>query len=148
MQIIRKLEQANILCNAGSDTNFSMGREKCYYTIKEMTKLQGNNLLWLGECLGLEYVQYRTKDFVVPITGVYEEGQVGIGTGTVINANTILTCGHVIDEMKVDDLVVINKKENKIYDKKSHPKIDVGLVKLSEPVDLGYQIIFGCLFAC
>lgn len=144
--LVKKLEQANYLCNAGIDTGFTMGGEKCYYNIKESTNLQRGNPLWLGECLGLEYILYRTKDFVVPITGKDATGKVGIGTGTLINMDTILTCEHVLTEMSIDETININNKDIKISDIKPHSKVDVGIIKLSEPVELGFQTAFGVAY--
>lgn len=142
--IVKKLEQVNILCVAGSDTNFSMGSEKYYYTIKESTNLQKANMLWIGEILGLEYIQYKLRNFVVPITGrCIETEKLGIGTGTLINSDTILTCEHVLSDMKVDDSIEIADKIIAIKEIKKHSKVDVGFIKLSEPLDLGFQILFG-----
>ncbi|NLL18045.1 MAG: trypsin-like peptidase domain-containing protein [Clostridia bacterium] len=143
LALVKKLEQSNFLCKAGKDTGFTMGGENCYYCIKELSNLQSKNPLWIGECLGLEYIQYRTKDFVVPITGIDSTGGIGIGTGTLINENTILTCEHVLTEMKVDDEVRINKTNIKVLDVKPHSKVDVGIIKLDKSVDLDFQMVFG-----
>lgn len=146
INLVKKLEQVNFLCDAGKDTGFSMGGEKCYYFIKELTNLQKSNSLWLGECLGLEYIQYKTKKLVIPIAG-YANGQHEIGTGTLINNNTILTCKHVLEDMVVDDTITIDGKEikiaDKIFDKESELGADVGLIKLKEPINPACQIVFG-----
>lgn len=72
-------------------------------------KLRGKPL-WLGEYLELEYINYRAARFVIPITVIESKGNVGIGTGTVINPNTILTCAHVLNDIVVNDYITINGK--------------------------------------
>lgn len=143
LTLVKKLEQANVLYSAGSNPNFSMGLEKCYYFMKELTDLQKTNWLWLGEALGLEYIQYKAQEFLVPITGVGSEQKVGIGTGTLVNNDTVMTCAHVLTEMTVDKKIKFKNKEIKIVEVKTHDLVDVGIIKLSEPVDLDYQLIFG-----
>lgn len=143
LQLIKRLEQGNFLCSAGVENGFTLGGEKCYYFTRELSNLQQKNLLWLGECLGLEFILHKTKNFVIPITGEEPTGKIGIGTGTLINSDTILTCSHVLNDMKVDKTVNIGGRKIEIAYHKSHDKVDVGIVKLTEKVNLGFQLIFG-----
>jgi V8-like Glu-specific endopeptidase len=92
--------------------------------------------------LGLEYIQHRAKIFVVPITGS-NQGQQGIGTGTLINNDTILTCAHVLNDMEIDSSVKIFNSDYEIKTKESHDKIDVGIIKLKKSIQGKNQIVFG-----
>jgi S1-C subfamily serine protease len=144
IRVIHQLEQANLINFAGNEgAGFSFGGEKCYYSNLELTDLQSENLLWLGECLGLEFIQYKTSPFVVPITGKDKKGDVGIGTGTLINENTILTCAHVLNEMTVDKTIHIDGREIAIKEINTHSSLDVGYVELSESVNAPFQLQFG-----
>lgn len=145
LQLITRLEKSNFLTYAGTTGNFSLGREKCYYFTRELTLAQIKNSLWLGECLGLEYVEYKSRPFVVAITGK-SNGDEGIGTGTLINEDTILTCAHVINDMTVDPVVKINGKNITIIETKTHDKVDVGFIKIAESINLDSQLAFSEAF--
>lgn len=143
LQLVKRLEQEGLLTFAGTTQGYSMGGERCYYYTKEITKVQATNLLWLGEALGLEYVQHKTRPFVVPITGMETSGDVGIGTGTLINKNTILTCGHVLNDMRLDKTVQISGKDIEIASYRAHDSMDVGIIRLTEEVNLGFSLPLG-----
>ena len=72
-----------------------------YFFLMELTSLQKKNDLWLAPALGPEYLKYRLHTSVVHIIGDDKDGQERAGTGIIIAPNWILTCAHVIEDMKV-----------------------------------------------
>jgi len=141
--LVKRMENEGLLTFAGNSHGYTMGGERCYYYTKELTRVQSTNLIWLGEALGLEYVQHKAEPFVIPITGIEPRGNVGIGTGTLINKNTILTCGHVLTGMELDKTIKIDDKDIEIDYCKPHDRMDVGIIRLAEEVDLGFSLPFG-----
>lgn len=140
--LAKKLERSNFLCYAGRE-GYSMGGEIHYYFCKELSEIEKSNTLWLGECVGIEYIWYKIKNFIVPVTGIDSNGSEAIGTGALINSNTILTCQHVLNDMKINDSVMINGNKIKVKETYTHDLVDVGLIKIVESVDMDFQIVFG-----
>lgn len=61
--------------------------------------------LWLGNILGADYIGHEIKKDLVLITGVTAAGDCAVGTGLLVIPGVVLTCAHVIDDMKIDDRV-------------------------------------------
>ena len=131
-QLLPLLERKDVLQKAGTLNTVILG--ECYYYFKELTACQQTSLLWFGDVLGLGYIQYKLSQNVIHITGITPDGNIGNGTGFLINNKTVLTCKHVVENMVPDETVRINGKEFKFEIKKHHEK-DVALLVLEKEVE-------------
>lgn len=128
------LENKGFLVNAGN-TGQTPGFSTCYYFMKELSTIQQKGTLWLGSALGAGYIGNEIKKDIVLIIGKTKQGDCAVGTGLLIAPGKILTCAHVLDDMKVDDHVEVHGAKFNIDCCLSHKKVDVGLILLQEKVD-------------
>ena len=127
--LIRTLASKGILTYAGNGPG-SPGLNTCYYTMKELTKLQSENDFWLASILGANYLREKLEPFIVRIEGENKDGKSGTGSGVLISPNTILTCGHNIKDMNINSCWIKTTKLN-IVEQKAHEKYDIGIIKIS-----------------
>ncbi|MBF0593117.1 MAG: hypothetical protein HQL02_13620 [Nitrospirae bacterium] len=121
LNIIRKLENANYISHAGKK-GYMLGFENCYYTSKAFTTIQSHGYYWLTEIIGFNYLVENAAPIIVQITGKDKNGDVHCGTGILCTNNVIITCAHVIDDMKLDEIQHLNAESVKIVEKRSHEK--------------------------
>lgn len=131
-RVLSLMERAEILTFEGNSNSALLGRH--YYSLKELTNLQKRNSLWLGEAFGFPFLHEKLKANVVHITGITEYGDIGNGTGFVINSNTILTCKHVVSEMTPDNHLTIHG-EQYTYKVKISEEQDIALLVLDKCID-------------
>ena len=129
--ILSMLERSGILQNMGRSTGAYLANT--YFSLKELTTLQKQNCLWLGDAFGFSYLQKKLKGNVVHITGHGKDERIGNGTGFLINSKTVLTCKHVIQDMEPDEVICILGKEYS-YSTAVHESLDIALLHLSEAV--------------
>lgn len=130
-ELSSKLTTSGILTYMGMDGKGSAPFNICYYSMFEKTKLQENNSFWLGSSLGLSFLSHLCSKFVVSIIGKNSNGDVGIGSGIIINNDTILTCKHNLEdlnEIKCDSTFF----EIKIIETFRHKVCDIGLIKIEK----------------
>jgi Trypsin-like peptidase domain len=132
--LLRRLERAGIMVNAGSEPGFLLGLERCYYAVKESNSLEVQNALWLTEVLGLSFAAMYLTPSVVHLTSKTKEGDEHGATGIFLNNNTIVTCAHVISDMTLDSVVRIGNIPIGITKQLAHEDIDVGIVQLKQAV--------------
>jgi S1-C subfamily serine protease len=140
-KLITKLEKASILTEAGRKGG-APGLNNCYYFMKEVTSKESLGSLWLSQALGFELINFLMSPYIVPITGKNKLGDENIGTGTIISSRLLVTCAHVLTDMKVDEYITIRDKKIKINSIKSHKSIDVGLIYLDEDVNFLQDLTF------
>lgn len=126
-EVAAKLCHANIIQYMGGN----IFDEKYYLTI-ELSERQGKGLLWLGRALGPAYIGSEIAKDIACISGKTEAGDLAIGTGVLISDVAVLTCAHVVDDMKVDETIQIGGVEFAVRDVASHEVADVGLIFLQE----------------
>lgn len=137
LSLLKKMEQVGILEFAGKRNNAN-----CYYFVKELTQKQRNSLIWLTPAIGADFLRYLLSPCIVQITGKINE-DIHAGSGIFISPTIILTCAHVLDDMQIDEVQLINGQEIRVVDFKSHPKIDVGFIKIEHPFDYAEnQVVF------
>ncbi|MGY1951639.1 S1 family peptidase [Pseudomonas pergaminensis] len=128
--LLDSLEHAGIL-NVMGQSNF-VTAPNYYYFLKELTEREKKGALWLAPALGPEFLIHHYKKSLVHILGANSEGDEHAGTGLILDATTILTCAHVINDMTLYDKQIIQGVERSIAKAVTHESIDVGIIKLTE----------------
>lgn len=103
-----------------------------YYFLKEFTEQEKKGTLWLAPALGPEFLIHHYKKTLVHLLGATSEGDEHAGTGLILDATTILTCAHVINDMTLYEKQIIQGVERSIAKTVTHESIDVGIIKLTE----------------
>lgn len=94
-ELVEKLKRHNVLqYRGGLDLNAS------FFFMREFTEREKKGRLWLGSILGSAYIGHEIEKDIVYIEGTTPKGDISVGTGTLIKGGVILTCAHVIDDMK------------------------------------------------
>lgn len=128
-ELVEKLKQRNVLqYRGGVDLNSG------FFFMRELTEREKKGRLWLGSILGSAYVGHEIEKDIVYIEGTTPKGDISVGTGTLITDGVILTCAHVVDDMKVDYVKIRGQRFN-IKDARSHEIVDVGLIFLNETIE-------------
>lgn len=126
--LIERLEAKGILVNMGASGNVII--PKNYHSLMELTKKQELSHYWFADHLGGEFIYDYFNDFTVRIIGENEAGDEHAGTGVILSNNVVLTCAHVLNEMKPNNEQVFQGQNAKIKETRCHPKIDVGVIVL------------------
>lgn len=128
-ELVDLLKNSSILQSVGGG---GFTNERFWFN-KELTNREKKGKLWLGRALGESFIGHEIEKDIAYIEGLTLEGDISVGSGILINANIVLTCAHVVNDMKVE-FVIINSKKIKIKNCSSHNDVDIGLVYLEEPV--------------
>jgi len=133
--LMRKME------NAGKEGVGFLGN--CFYFLKEITDKQKKGKYWLALAIGADFLEYILSPNIVQITGKNKYGDVHAGSGVFISPKIILTCAHVLDDMKIDEAQFINEQEIRVVKHKSHPQIDVGFIEIESSYSPDeHQVVF------
>ncbi len=127
-ELLLQLSDAHMLAEMGWGKEAYIGRR--YYFLREFTEIEQQGILWLAPALGAEFVLQMFASVVVQLVGVKEPGDVRAGTGLTIAPNWLLTCAHVLRDMKLNPAQSFAGREYTVVDTRSHPDVDVGLVKV------------------
>lgn len=127
-ELLRDLAFAHILTDMGPGKGVVMGAH--YYFMKELTAKQKTGPCWFAPALGGEFIYSIFGPAALHITGVDSSGDVVAGTGIAINENWILTCAHVLNDMKVDQVQNFGGVRCEVSELHSHPEIDIGLMRV------------------
>ncbi len=138
--LLRRLEHTGLLVPLGHGRDVFLGTR--YYFIKEFTKIERKGILWLSEALGPQFIRSQYAPFTVQITGETESGDVHAGTGLVIAENWILTCAHVLKDMKVHDQQAFNGQARTVTACRPHSSVDVGLIRVEPPMSVMLALAF------
>lgn len=133
-ELIKKFENQGLLVAAGSRVG-SPPLNSCYYMMKETSSIERLGLLWLGKYLGKGFISHHIQNNLVFITGKTTKGDLGVGSGILLNDKLVLTCRHVIEDMKLDAHVKIRGISYLIEKHEAHSCLDVGFIVLKESVD-------------
>lgn len=139
-ELLAELAKHGILKEVGRTGDLLLGTN--YYFLLELTSRQQEGILWLARALGPEFLYEAYSQATVQITGVTASGDVHAGTGLVIAPNWLLTCAHVLHDMKVDENQLIFGSSHRVMRALPHPTIDVGLLELEQPMPLLPGIAF------
>ena len=132
-RIVEKMVSAGLLVRAGPSTSLIAGLQDhyLYFTTVEDAK---RDLFRLVPVLGPEYLYKLCAPSLVHVTGTSDCGAVS-GTGLVVHTFHVLTCRHVVSDMKLDQRQVFQGIEytigtNSIY---SHEEIDLAVIRVDGP---------------
>jgi hypothetical protein len=102
---------------------------------REHTQRESLGNLWLGSVLKEEFIGNEIQKDIAYIEGKTLKGDISVGTGILVSSKAVLTCAHVVDDMKLDEYIQIGGRKVKVEETISHDKVDVGLVFLNESID-------------
>lgn len=134
VEIILRLEQNGVLIRAGTEGS-ALQLSNCYYFIYELSALARKGYLWLGTAMGVDFIGHFVKQDVALITGITKQGDLSIGTGMLVLPGIVVTCAHVISDMKVDETLQIQENKKRILKTVIDPIVDFGIIYLEEPIE-------------
>ena len=106
---------------------------KSYYTFSELSKLRERGVLWLAKTLGGQFVHHHVSPAIVHVVGENDKGE---GRGIVFDEHHVLTCRHVVSQMKVASKQVFQGKTVTIEDIFPHETEDVAVIRVKEPLTI------------
>ena len=132
--LLEKMASTDILIDMGHGSSSNVMIPKCYYSLKELTKLQQSGIFWLAPALGADFIFCYAAPGIVQITGTNEEGDAKAGTGIVFHPHYILTCRHVVCDMTVDKKQIFQGSECVVEEPsiRIHPKVDVAVIHVHQ----------------
>lgn len=141
--LISRMTQIGFLTFEGHSSQGAMGFAQMYCFNRERSNKELRGLLWLGKVLGPGFIGFQIKPALVRITGK-KLGDPAIGTGTHVLPNFVVTCAHVIEDMTIDDMLLVNSCAATVTSKFVSKNADVGVIEISPPIpchlpDLAYR---------
>ena len=133
-EIISKMAFAGILAYAGRGKRALAGLDD-YYLYFAMDVEARRGRFRFVSVLGPEFLFHLCAKGLVHITGTNSDGDVVAGTGLVIHPSYVLTCGHVVSDMKVDKQQEFQGQECAV-NKDSihvHDKVDIAIICVDGP---------------
>jgi hypothetical protein len=106
---------------------------KLYYSLKQLTKMEGRSWAWLTPALGPDFLYSYFGSHTVHIIGD-KDGEERGGTGWIISSRHVLTCAHVVTGMTVRPVQHFQLAACNVIGIHAHPTIDVGIIEMSQPV--------------
>lgn len=119
--LLARMERDNILVSFPSYSGNVM-LPKSYYALSEVSDLRRQGLFWLAKTLGGRFVHAQMSPAVVHIVGEADRGE---GSGIVFGSHHVLTCRHVVTDMKVAKEQVFQGRTVSIDQIVKHPNVDV-----------------------
>ena len=135
-RIVERMVGAGLLIRVsyGQPSNCGLGDHYLYMPIE--AEVARGSLHWVS-VLGPEFLYQLCAPNLVHITGKKDDGRVAAGTGFVVHPSFVLTCHHVLSDMKVDDRQRFQGKEYAVPEESihPHPDVDVAAIRVSgEPL--------------
>ena len=142
-QLLNKMVTTGILQYVGSSINKSTLFPGLYYFLNIYSSERGQGHLWLAPALGAEFIYHITARGIVHITG-NANGEVKAGTGIIFHPNFILTCRHVVCDMKVDHQQTFQGNECIINESSihKHKHTDIAVIQVSKPLQPIQGLVF------
>jgi hypothetical protein len=126
--LLSQLASRNILTEMGAGSDPIVGKH--YYFLRELTRREQEGWLWLAPALGPEYILNVFSSVTFQLTGTAATGDAHAGTGIAFSPRWILTCGHVVTGMQIDEKQVSDGKEFRVVRALAHGEVDVALVEV------------------
>ncbi len=132
--LLGQMASTDILIDMGHDRSGHALIPKCYYFLKELTSLQKSGISWLAPALGPDFIFYYAAPGIIQIAGTKDNGDKHAGTGIVFHPHYILTCRHVVCDMKVDSPQTFQGVECTIAESSihTHPEVDVAVIQVHQ----------------
>lgn len=135
-QFLERMVSAGILMRAGSGySNPSIGGLGYHYLYAELEwEISRGEFRFVG-VLGAEFLYRLCAPSLVHITGTGNDGTARAGTGMVISPFHVLTCRHVISDMKVDVRQIFQGRNYAVRQDsiRAHADVDVALIQVDGP---------------
>ena len=130
-QIVRKMEDADLLSYGGSGKRSAarIDYHYAYYTTKVEARRKTFRFV---PVLGPEFLYDLCAPGLVHITGT-KDGDVAAGTGLVVHPSYVLTCRHVVCDMKMAKQQQFQGHEVNAQLIHAHPKVDVAVIRVEGP---------------
>ena len=138
--LLDKLEAAGLLTFMGHGRDVQVGKR--YYFMKELTSLERKGLLWTAPALGPEFLHSVYSHITVQITGLNTIGDVHAGTALAIAPNWLLTCAHVITDMRINDEQSFLGRLHRVVQTLTHESVDVGLIQVEPDLSVIDSLAF------
>ena len=141
--ILVSMEANSILLNQGRDGQMPLFCT--YYCMGDFSRLRTQGALWLAKSLGADFIFEQAKEAVVHITGMSEKSCSPVGgSGIVFHKNHILTCRHVVENMKIDRQQVFQGKQCAIDGDAVHvsQQNDVAVIRVEEDLTTVPGLVF------
>ena len=137
--MVERMASAGLLMSAGQGAAFG-GLKNYYLHLPVPREIRRGFFRWVP-VLGAEFLYKLFALGLVHITGEYRDGGEASGTGLIVDASHVLTCGHVVSDMKVHDQQTFQGKEysvneNSIY---RHHEADIAVIRVEGPPMLPLQ---------
>ena len=137
-KLAERLEKSAVLTSMGG---VYVGKQ--YLHIPVRTKQQHRtHTCWISAKLGNNHLYEAIKNNVVAVIGVDEKGDPSMGSGILLSSNAILTCEHVISDMKVTHVEDYNGGIFHIESEHVCDSIDVGILFTKERLSNFNPIVF------
>lgn len=131
-ELLSQLAAAHLLTEMGSGKDVMIGMH--YYFMRELTECEKRSLFWLAPALGAEFILHMFSEVTFQITGINKAGDVRAGTGLLIAPQWLLTCAHVLKDMRLDEMQTFGGNQVKIVRVLAHDTIDVGLIEITPSI--------------
>lgn len=131
-ELLSQLAAVHLLTKMGRSHDVMNGTH--YYFMREFTECEERSPFWLAPALGAEFILHMFSESTFQITGINESGDVRAGTGLLIAPQWLLTCAHVLRDMRVDEMQTFGGNQFKIVRDLAHDTIDVGLIEITPPI--------------
>lgn len=128
--LLSQLERAHLLHAVGPGR--SPISAPFYYSMKEFTELEKEGFLWLAPALGPELLLNAYSESTLQITGITNSDDAHAGTALAVAPNWLLTCAHVVNDMKLDKKQSMRGSEFEIVSQRSHSALDVALIEVDK----------------
>lgn len=142
----RITELLNQLVRVGYLSEMGQGRSPLagghYYAMRLATQIEGQGCLYLAQAFGAQFLHWAYRTGTYQITGSTSKGDIHAGTGIAIAPRWLLTCAHVLKDMKIDEVQSSSQGEYKVIRQLTHPTIDVGLLEVDRDIHVVQGINF------
>ena len=133
-QILERMGSTGVLVLAGHGDR-SFGGLRNHYLHMPLESEAARGQFRLVPVLGPEFLFHLCAPGLVHITGSNSDGDAVAGTGLVVHASYVLTCRHVVSDMKVDELQTFQGKacavsEDAIHE---HADADIAVIQVDGP---------------
>lgn len=144
-ELLRSLARSGLLTDQGVGRSPLLGNHyyALYdYALYEATTIERAGALILARALGPSFLHWAYQAGTYQITGVTEDMEQHAGTGIAIASRWIMTCAHVVNDMKVHPHQGQPGREFNIVRQIPHDKVDVALIE----VDRDLHVVQGLNF--
>jgi len=139
--LLARMETQNLLVSYYS-LQQDMMLPKRYFCLAQPSKQRKKGALWLSRVLGGRYIYEMISPAVVQIVGINSDGDSRAGSGIVFDPHHVLTCKHVVEDMRVNEKQHFQGAHVTINRTVKHPSIDVAVLSVVEELRPTKGLVF------